>query len=166
MYQASNNFPSTGVVRPVVAFALRHAESIWNGRFSAQLPNHKVKRQVLKARKLAFVRQSGRCCYCNCPMWMSNAGEFAALHGISIKQARQLQCTAEHLHARRDGGSNRQDNIAAACWYCNQLRHARHNPPLPHEYQRLVSNRVIKGRWHRLGHLSLRQIDAQVRNAP
>ncbi|WP_254782667.1 HNH endonuclease, partial [Lysobacter sp. yr284] len=32
------------------------------------------------------------------------------------------RCTAEHLIARHEGGRNRRENIAAACWLCNQRR--------------------------------------------
>lgn len=38
--------------------------------------------------------------------------------------------TIEHLIARRDGGSNRLDNLRLACYYCNHSRHNNIKQPL------------------------------------
>jgi hypothetical protein len=63
-----------------------------------------VKSRLQKHRQSAFIAQQGRCIYCGC-----NMGNHP---------------TAEHLQARQDGGTDRRDNIAAACWRCNYRRHA------------------------------------------
>jgi hypothetical protein len=55
-------------------------------------------------RKSAFTQQNGKCCYCGFHMWLDSADSFAKHHGISVKQARHFQCTAEHLKARQEGG--------------------------------------------------------------
>ena len=105
---------------------------------------------IAKNRNTAFQRQNGHCCYCGFKMWQKSPAEFAKAHGISAAQARHFQCTAEHLQARQDGGTDRLGNIAAACLRCNNLRHARAKPPQPPEYQELVQKRLSKGKWHSL----------------
>ncbi|MBI4997681.1 MAG: HNH endonuclease [Rhodocyclales bacterium] len=99
-------------------------------------------------RKSAFEAQHGQCCYCGMPMWLDDAPGFARSHNLSQRQTRWFQCTAEHLQARQDGGTNSASNIAAACLYCNTRRHKRKSPPSPEEYRLLVAERVRKGRWH------------------
>lgn len=97
----------------------------------------------------AFRRQAGRCYYWSAPMWFENASAFARMHGITDRAARMLQCTAEHLQARRDGGKDSTANIVAACRYCNKRRHWRRKSVLsPAAYMRLVRLRLKKGRWH------------------
>lgn len=83
-------------------------------------------------------------------MWQDSAEAFAAKHRISLAQAQQFQCTAEHLKARCDGGKNAANNIAAACKRCNQLRHKRNKAPSPETYQQLVQKRLTQGKWHSL----------------
>lgn len=99
-------------------------------------------------RKAAFRLQSQRCYYCYLPMWQGSPFSFASAHGLSLKQARLLQCTAEHLIARQDGGSNTRSNIVAACRHCNQTRHKRPTPLSPDQYRQLVQQRLGKGGWH------------------
>ncbi|MFI8608002.1 HNH endonuclease [Pseudomonas sp. NPDC077649] len=103
---------------------------------------------IQKHRKTAFTQQNGKCCYCGFRMWLDSADTFAKQHGITVKQARHFQCTAEHLQARQDGGRDARSNIAAACIRCNQLRHQRKNPMAPAQYQQHVKRRVKKGGWH------------------
>ena len=105
-------------------------------------------KSLLRARSIAFGRQSGRCLYCGVPMWSDDSTAFANQHGISPHLAKWLQCTAEHLHARCDGGTDAAKNIAAVCWLCNHRRHARRSPLTPQQYQQLVRKRVLAGRWH------------------
>ncbi len=88
--------------------------------------------QILRTH--ACKAQGGRCYYCNRPMWTSNARAFAKLLGISRKQALPLRCTAEHLIARQDGGTDAQDNIVAACYACNHERHELPLAPTPREW--------------------------------
>ena len=104
---------------------------------------------VVRLRQAAFSLQNGRCLYCDSLMWLDDAGDFATRHRLSRRQARWLQATAEHLVARCDGGGN-ADNIAAACRWCNWMRHRRRIPsqaPSPTAYQSLVKRRLAQGKW-------------------
>lgn len=103
---------------------------------------------LARRRRTAFLSQSGCCYYCGNPMWSEDPAAFARTHGISIKQARLLQATAEHLQARQDGGGDDAGNIVAACLFCNRRRHARRNPPAPATYLAMVRNRLKRGAWN------------------
>jgi 5-methylcytosine-specific restriction endonuclease McrA len=81
-------------------------------------------------------------------MWRSSIEQFSRLHGLTRGQARQFQCTAEHLLARQDGGGDERGNIVAACLVCNQRRHKRKQPPEPDIYRGLVQRRLNRGQWH------------------
>ena len=88
-------------------------------------------------------RQGGRCFYCQLPMWVAQKDS-----EVSAKIAPwQLQCTAEHLIARCDGGSNDPDNIVAACRFCNMTRHRSKRPKSPKSYLAFVRRRMVAGRW-------------------
>lgn len=100
----------------------------------------------LRAR--AFQQQNGRCCYCDYPMWIDNYSSHAQRHGITVRQAKQLQCTAEHLVARKDGGRSNSANVAAACLMCNTSRHARARPRCADQHRARVRRRISKGKWH------------------
>jgi len=106
-----------------------------------------MRSRVQSHRLLAFQRQHGCCCYCGVPMWLHAAAELPAAAG-SPGGAHELRCTAEHLVPRSNGGTDRLENIAAACARCNHTRHRRKRPPPPLEYQRQVARRVAAGRWH------------------
>jgi len=81
-------------------------------------------------------------------MWESNPEAFAHALGLTLPQARRLQATAEHLHARCEGGLDARYNIVAACRYCNQKRHkSRKNPSDWKAYRRVVITRMIAGAW-------------------
>ncbi|WP_235818238.1 HNH endonuclease [Halopseudomonas bauzanensis] len=80
-------------------------------------------------------------------MWQDAAEPFAKSHRISVAQARPFQCTAEHLKARQDGGSDGPRNIAAACIRCNRTRHKGKKTPEPMQYQELVQKRLDRGGW-------------------
>ena len=107
-------------------------------------------RKLSRSRSIAFTRQCGRCCYCGCLMWLGDPEVFCQTHQLKRPQAKALQCTGEHLQAKRDGGDERLDNIAAACLICNRRRHARKRPIDPAEYAELVQRRVAQRRWHPL----------------
>ncbi|WP_338523640.1 HNH endonuclease [Pseudomonas batumici] len=103
---------------------------------------------IARARAYAFYRQEGRCCYCDYPMYVTSPQKYAQLYGCSHRQALQMQCTAEHLVAKCEGGSNRASNIAAACKLCNLRRH-QGKVALPSQaYRELVQSKVLEGRWH------------------
>lgn len=115
---------------------------------------------LARLRAIALTRQGGRCFYCDLPMWSSEPGPFAARHGLTLRQARWLQATAEHLHPRQDGGPHLASNIAAACLTCNARRHRRRTVPSPQQYRRFVQARVEQGRWHPSHVLRSGRIDA------
>ena len=109
----------------------------------------KSRKSLKKPRTSAFHSQHGYCYYCKQPMWISNPRHFASRFGITLPQARLLQCTGEHLLSHQDGGSSARHNIVAACWFCNHRRHYRRkNTPNPKQYKEIVKRRINKGGWH------------------
>lgn len=105
--------------------------------------------RYLFARNAAFHRQSGRCFYCDFPMWLTDRTGFAAEHGLTLAQAGRLKATGEHLVAQQDGGKHGA-NVVAACLHCNQLRH-KFRPqaaPDPQRYRARVQSRVKHRHWH------------------
>jgi len=113
---------------------------------------------IQKHRLSAFKKQNGCCYYCGAFMWIENPEKFASEHSISLKNADKLQCTAEHLVARCDGGKNAASNIVAACKHCNSMRH-RMKPALsPKPYKKLVQRIISKKQWHKAEILSSFQI--------
>ncbi len=117
------------------------------GRLSALWVHHLELQmtRLTKQRRTAFLAQDGRCYYCAQPMWLNDCVAFAKRHGLSIKQARQFQCTAEHLRPRSAGGTLRLSNIAAACWYCNRHRGCRSDLA---SFRQRVQTRCSAGKWH------------------
>jgi hypothetical protein len=105
-------------------------------------------KRVTRSRYTAFAAQNGRCYYCSLPMWQRNSEGFRTQYNLTPGDARFLQCTAEHLRARKDGGGDSAENIAAACLRCNRGRHRRKILMEPDKYQTLVRRRMQKGRWH------------------
>lgn len=103
---------------------------------------------ISKPRLDAFHHQAGLCYYCKSPMWLNAIEDFAITHDISLSAAARFQCTAEHLIARCDGGSNRKNNIVAACRFCNSKRHQRKIPPSPFKYRVQIQRRLKQGKWH------------------
>ena len=99
-------------------------------------------------RKLAFHKQSGRCFYCLQPMWLGDVQIFAQQHHLTLKQAKLLQCTGEHLTPHKHGGSGSPENIVAACHLCNHRRHDHGREIAPSDYRSLVAKRMAKGGWH------------------
>lgn len=97
-------------------------------------------------RRQAFNRQSGFCYYCDVRMWLSSPEELGLTERSAA--ARRLQCTAEHLVPRSDGGRNSVTNIVAACAHCNHTRHRLKRPPEPPQYRAKVRGRVALGGWH------------------
>jgi hypothetical protein len=103
---------------------------------------------LIRSRLEAYKRQHGRCYYCGLPMWLGDPTAFAQERHITEKQALRLQCTAEHLIARQDGGKDSPGNIAAACKFCNHTRHKIAVPPPPPRYRKHVLARMRRGAWH------------------
>lgn len=104
--------------------------------------------RLSKIRSNKMRGQGGLCHYCRQPVWAGDPAQFCERYGLTRKQAQRHKCTAEHLHARGDGGADSGDNIVAACWYCNRTRHKSRNPLSPESYARKVRRRLISGGWH------------------
>ena len=68
--------------------------------------------RLVRSRAAAYTRQSGRCYYCDLPLWLDDPAAFRVRHNLTPKVARSLRCTAEHLKARQDGGTDAACNIA------------------------------------------------------
>lgn len=106
-----------------------------------------MSKAIAKHRLVAFIKQSECCYYCGSPMWLNNPDEYAEKYRLSKKSVKRFQCTAEHLHARCDGGGDGRCNIVAACLFCNSNRHKRKKPPTPERYRRDIRNRLKRGKW-------------------
>lgn len=102
--------------------------------------------RLSKLRARAFNLQQGRCYYCCCRMWQQSPDEIGLRP--SVGAVRLFKCTAEHLRARCDGGTDTPDNIVAACFLCNLRRHQRRCPPSPEMYRSHVTSRTARGKWH------------------
>lgn len=98
--------------------------------------------RLTKIRRAKMTAQGGRCYYCDLQMW-----DEAVPSGTSKRRPRALQCTAEHLKARRDGGRDTARNIVAACLFCNKARHHPKVPRTPEEHRAHVRRRMAAGRW-------------------
>lgn len=110
----------------------------------------KLSNSIQKHRNRAFIIQSGLCFYCHQPMWVKDKNSFISKYCIRPKRANLLQCTAEHLKARQDGGSNSRSNIVAACKFCNSRRHKAKKALTPDLYKTHVQNRLAKNNWHQI----------------
>lgn len=104
--------------------------------------------RLIKNRKAAMKKQSGLCYYCRQPMWAADIEAFCKYSGMSRKRAMWHQATAEHLKAQCDGGTDKPDNIVAACRFCNGYRHRAKKPLMPSQYLKKVRRRLAVGRWH------------------
>ncbi|MBM2576033.1 HNH endonuclease [Jannaschia sp. Os4] len=96
---------------------------------------------LVETRRAKFRAQGGLCHYCGLPMW---EGGSPAPTGCPPG----LQCTAEHLLPRSEGGTSAPDNIVAACLHCNRTRHRAKVPRAPAAFKRRVAARMARGRWH------------------
>ena len=96
----------------------------------------------------AAFRQKWCCFYCGLPTWENDVVGYARFHGLSLRAARKLKCTAEHLIARQDGGLDTEDNIVAACWFCNNGRHRSKKPKSAAAFGTYVRSRILRFRWH------------------
>ena len=101
-------------------------------------------------RKRAFITQSGFCYYCNQPMWVNEKDSFCAKYYLKTGDANLLQCTAEHLKPRQDGGKDSAQNIVAACKFCNHTRHKAKSVLVPEMYKKRVRMRLSKNLWHQI----------------
>ena len=97
---------------------------------------------IKSLRRAKMTLQDGRCYYCGLPMWETD---------LVVRKSKErpiaLRCTAEHLHPRSEGGKNRDDNIVAACQFCNAARHKCKYPKQPEAHRAHVRKRMTQGRW-------------------
>jgi 5-methylcytosine-specific restriction endonuclease McrA len=127
-------------------YALREPDR--NSRMAALVPPELSMKRISKFCRVAFVRQCGLCYYCGLPMIPRGAVEqLSSELALSLNQAQSVTATAEHLHARSDGGADTEKNIAAAHLVCNQRRHHVHPAPDPETYKAKVKRRLAKGGW-------------------
>ena len=105
--------------------------------------------QLTNSRSAAYIAQGGYCCYCCLPMPEPGQHEaIAARLGLSPKIARAIECTAEHLHAKGEGGADGHANIVAAHRICNERRHRGHGSRTPEEMFNRAVMRAAAGGWH------------------
>ena len=97
----------------------------------------------LSLRNLAAKSQNWLCFYCDLPMSGKGSPYSKA---VSAKIGR-LRVSAEHLHARQDGGQDNRGNIVAAHVVCNQCRHRAKDPKSPPEFATHVKSRLAKRKW-------------------
>ncbi|RSB59397.1 restriction endonuclease [Rhizobium pisi] len=102
--------------------------------------------QILRHK--AAESQGWRCFYCHYPMWEIDPKSFSTHFRVPGRAVLRFRCTAEHLEARCDGGRDTEENVVAACLYCNNNRHKRKRPKDPASYANFVRSRLERGRWH------------------
>jgi hypothetical protein len=109
-----------------------------------------MKPAIARARKGAFLSQRKRCFYCELPIWNTEKQrrQLIVRYGVSEDAAKSLQCTAEHIQARQDDGSNEQANIVAACLRCNRARHEGGVSATPLQHRQRVADAMADGAWH------------------
>ena len=81
-------------------------------------------------------------------MWLQDINGFCVKYELSRDQALALKCTAEHLIARTDGGVDSDENIVAACHYCNQARHEGEEALVSQAFKHYVLKELSIGKWH------------------
>lgn len=106
-------------------------------------------KRTSKIRLAKMHAQGGRCYYCDQPMWEHKKELQERPDRWTNGKPRALQCTAEHLIPRSDGGADTSENIVAACWYCNTTRHRKKQARSPQEHRAHVRKQMRKGRWSR-----------------
>lgn len=108
-------------------------------------------RPIARIRVRKFKLQNGRCHYCELPMWESDEQRLNLEKLVGKRRVRWLRSTAEHLHARCDGGRDTASNIVAAGAFCNQQRHRKSKPLPPKDHARRTRRLVSSGKWHCFG---------------
>lgn len=104
---------------------------------------------LTKIRRKKMLAQRGRCYYCGLPMWDKALDQQLPKSCRSTKLPKALQCTAEHLKPRSEGGEDSEANVVAACIFCNAARHRRKRPRSPADHLAHVRKRMDAGRWLR-----------------
>lgn len=110
-----------------------------------------MKFKISTYRKTAAQSQKWRCYYCELPM----GGEGSPYAKAVPLEKKRLLATAEHLHARQDGGKDSRANIVAAHDVCNKCRHNAKRAKSPAEFSTFVKSRVAKNKWFNVDELKL-----------
>lgn len=142
-YQSDNSIGSWGAITREQAIRAggRHVQSPACMSFRPS--------KLEKLRHRAFVKQLGCCYYCGVPMIKgSSFSTFCQKYSLTEHEAQMLQCTAEHLVARCDGGTDNDENVVAACLRCNSSRHQLANGRPPQEHMLLVRACMRANSWH------------------
>jgi hypothetical protein len=101
----------------------------------------------VRHRRSAALSQANRCYYCLFPMCEAGGSPLRNRHRLSRQESALLRCTAEHLKARSEGGTDAAKNIVAAHLYCNQARHQTTRALPPEQYKDWVRDQVRRGHW-------------------
>lgn len=104
-------------------------------------------RALKNIHRTKMLAQAGRCYYCGLPMWDDALNDCPPAECRRGRQPKPLRCTAEHLLPRSEGGTDRAENIVAACLFCNRTRHRAKRPRSPEAHRAHVRRRMAKGRW-------------------
>ncbi|MGO8493618.1 HNH endonuclease [Rhizobium ruizarguesonis] len=81
-------------------------------------------------------------------MWEIDPKIFSTRFQVPGRAVLLFRCTAEHLQARCDGGLDTEENVVAACQYCNRNRHRTKRPKDAASYASFVQSRLERGRWN------------------
>lgn len=78
----------------------------------------------IRIRNILWLKQGGKCCYCEQPMVRADedVNVAASQFGIACHEVERRRATIEHLVRRCEGGSDIPDNLALACRRCNEGR--------------------------------------------
>ena len=115
-----------------------------------------------RLRESSLQRQRGRCFYCNVLLAPAKSEAFAKRFNLSPDQVRPLQCTAEHLKPRKDGGKDKRGNIVAACRKCNESRHSHGKDLPPDKHKAQISKQIAQKKWHKAYVFERGLLDASV----
>jgi len=126
----------------------------------------RISRREIKAARAESARRNGnRCYYCDQPMWETDPIGYSAEYAIPLDQLWCFQCTTEHIVARGDLGGDQDENIAAACRLCNQVRHEMQPALSFSEFREYVRLQIRDGTWQ-LRRTSRRSCRIRVKNGP
>lgn len=107
-----------------------------------------MSQSIKNLRERAYMAQQGCCFYCSISMWLHVPEEVAAPFDLTTSSVACLQCTAEHLVPKSEGGRDTEANVVAACLHCNRTRHRLKVPPSPIQYREHIQRRIVRGGWH------------------
>lgn len=101
-----------------------------------------AKKTVALRKKLGklFVRQSGRCIYCNVETWLADPD--GGKHPKPPQGMKHRQrATADHKKPQALGGTDRMANLVMACTYCNNQKQTT-------SFEEFLEARSDPDKWH------------------